>query len=199
MILTGNEDLRVVKTITGIKRSFEELVCEKDYRAISVRELCDRAQVNKKTFYHYYGSLDELLAEVQAELIDGFLARIDGYALPDDLAAVNREFFLYAERQGRVFERITCSASYVDIRDGMMARVNALGWSGSPRFLALDEFARRVLVDVVNDVTLTAYRRWVAGGKREPLGQVIDLVNTLQLGGVRALFADGAARVDLHP
>ena len=30
MILTGNEDLRVVKTISGIKRAFEELICEMD-------------------------------------------------------------------------------------------------------------------------------------------------------------------------
>ena len=53
MILTGNEDLRVKKTITGIKTAFEALICEKEYDRITVKELCDRAQVNKKTFYHY--------------------------------------------------------------------------------------------------------------------------------------------------
>ena len=31
MILQGHEDLRVVKTIEGIKSAFEELICEKDY------------------------------------------------------------------------------------------------------------------------------------------------------------------------
>ena len=62
MILTGNEDLRVKKTITGIKTAFESLICEKEYDRITVKELCDRAQVNKKTFYHYYETLDALLA-----------------------------------------------------------------------------------------------------------------------------------------
>ncbi|MDO4846012.1 MAG: helix-turn-helix domain-containing protein, partial [Oscillospiraceae bacterium] len=61
MILTGNEDLRVVKTIAAIKRAFDELICEKDFERITVKELCERAQINKKTFYHYYSSLDELL------------------------------------------------------------------------------------------------------------------------------------------
>lgn len=69
MILQGNEDLRVVKTIDGIKRAFEELICEKDYEKITVKELCDRARLNKKTFYHYYETLDALLAEFQMELI----------------------------------------------------------------------------------------------------------------------------------
>ena len=31
MLLTGHEDLRVKRTIESIKRSFEELICEKDY------------------------------------------------------------------------------------------------------------------------------------------------------------------------
>lgn len=35
MILTGNEDLRVVKTIEGIKAAFEKLICEKYYERIT--------------------------------------------------------------------------------------------------------------------------------------------------------------------
>ena len=41
MILTGNEDLRVVKTIEGIKAAFEELICEKDYERITVEEVIE--------------------------------------------------------------------------------------------------------------------------------------------------------------
>ena len=63
MILKGHEDLRVVKTIEGIKAAFEDLICEKEYERITVKELCDRARINKKTFYHYYETLDALLAE----------------------------------------------------------------------------------------------------------------------------------------
>ena len=73
MILTGHEDLRVVKTIEGIKTAFEELICEKDYETITVKELCDRSRINKKTFYHYYETLDALLAELQLELSAGYI------------------------------------------------------------------------------------------------------------------------------
>ena len=79
MILQGNEDLRVVKTIEGIKSAFESLICEKDYDRIRVKELCERARINKKTFYHYYETLDALLAEMQVELSTGFIDRIVEY------------------------------------------------------------------------------------------------------------------------
>ena len=65
MILTGSEDLRVIKTIEAIKSSFEALICEKEYEKITVKELCDRARINKKTFYNYYPTLDDLLSEMQ--------------------------------------------------------------------------------------------------------------------------------------
>lgn len=47
MTLTGNEDLRVIKTIEGIKSAFEALICEKDYEEITVKELCERAYQQK--------------------------------------------------------------------------------------------------------------------------------------------------------
>ena len=111
MILQGNEDLRVRKTIQGVKSAFEALICEKDYEKITVKELCDKAQINKKTFYHYYETLDTLLAELQSELAEGYLKRIKGYALPDDLDKVNREFFLYSAEHGLAYEKITCSGA----------------------------------------------------------------------------------------
>lgn len=52
MLINGTEDLRVQKTIVSIKENFEALICEKDYHEITVTELCARAKINKKTFYH---------------------------------------------------------------------------------------------------------------------------------------------------
>ena len=35
MILQGNEDLRIRKTIQGIKSAFEELICDKEYHPMN--------------------------------------------------------------------------------------------------------------------------------------------------------------------
>ncbi len=70
MILSGNEDLRVQKTIEAICAAFEKLLLEKDYDKISVTELCKLARISKKTFYVYYEDLDSLLEEMQKKLSD---------------------------------------------------------------------------------------------------------------------------------
>ncbi len=189
MILQGNEDLRVRKTIRGIKSAFEALICEKDYEKITVKDLCDRAQINKKTFYHYYETLDALLAELQGELAEDYLNRIKGYALPEDLDKVNREFLLYSAAQGLAYEKITCSGAYHAIRDEMIAGVTDAGWSGSKKYQQLPDYQKQLLMSFVNNAVLTAYRLWVEDGKTIPLDEVIEQTNRLVLGGVNGFFA----------
>lgn len=188
MILQGNEDLRVVKTIEGVKRAFEELICEKDYEKITVKELCDRARLNKKTFYHYYETLDALLAELQMELSAGFLERIKDYELPKDLDKVNREFFLFSAEQGLAYEKITCSVTYHSIRDEMVGDVNDEGWGKSKKYQNLSEFEKNLLMGFINNAVLTAYRQWVEDGKATPLEEVIEMTNRIVLGGVNGFF-----------
>ena len=188
MILKGNEDLRVVKTIKGIKSAFESLICEKDYNKITVKELCDRASINKKTFYHYYETLDALLAEMQAEMSAEYIERIKGYDLPDDLDKVNREFFLYSAEQSLAYEKITCSGTYHSIRDEMVKEVNDAGWGRSGKYQKLSDFEQRLVIGFVNNAVLDAYRQWIEDAKAVPLEEVIDLTNRLVLGGVQGFF-----------
>ena len=188
MILTGNEDLRIVKTIEGIKTAFEELICEKDYEKITVKELCERARINKKTFYHYYETLDALLAEMQVEMSTVYIERIKDYNLPDDLDKINHEFFVFSAEQGLAYEKITCSRTYHSIRDEMVKKVTDAGWGKSKKYQKLSDYEKRLLMDFINNAVLTAYREWIEDGKKLPLDEVIAVTNRIVLGGVNGFF-----------
>lgn len=188
MILTGHEDLRVIKTIESIKENFQDLICEKPYEKITVKELCDRARINKKTFYHYYETLDALLLEMQQEMSRDFIDRVKGYKLPQDLDQVNREFFRYSVEQGEAYEKITLNAGWQGARNQMIDKVNEASWSSSPQYKRLSDFEKGLLMDFVNGSTLAAYRRWVESGKKIPVDEVVDTLNRLQLGGVKEFF-----------
>ena len=188
MLLTGNEDLRVRRTIEAIKKAFEELICETDYEKIKVTELCQRAMINKKTFYVYYPTLDDLLAEMQLEMSSGYIERVKNFKLPDELDKVNREFFLFSEEQGLAYEKITCAGSYNYIRQQMINKVMDATWHKSKRFKALDEHSRSLLVNYINTVSIGSYRQWVADGKKIPLEEMIELANKMICGGVNGFF-----------
>ena len=189
MRLTGNEDLRVRKTITAIKKAFEELICEKDYERIRVSELCARSMINKKTFYHYYSSLDALLAELQEEMSAEYVELVRGYRLPEDLQKVNRAFFEYSVSRGLAYERITCSTgSYRSIRQGMIDRVTEQTWGKSAAFLALSPIERSMILAYIGSVCVGCYRGWVNDGKRLPLEDIIAFSGKLLCGGLDSVF-----------
>ena len=189
MQLTGKEDLRVQKTISALKKAFEELICEKDYDSIKVTELCQRSMINKKTFYHYYPSLDDLLAEMQAELSEAYLERVKDCKLPRDAAKVNREFFAYSAEQGLAYEKITCATgAYSQTRQEMIDRVIAETWGESETFRALNPSQQRMVLNFISTVSVGCYREWVADGKQMPLEEVIQLSTTLMCGGLDRFF-----------
>ncbi|WP_251946953.1 TetR/AcrR family transcriptional regulator [Levilactobacillus brevis] len=180
------QDLRVQRTINSIYDAFEQLICEKDYQKITVTELARRAQVNKKTFYRYYPTLDDLLIELQARYSQAYLKEISDLQYPRDLAKSVATFFTYSASQGEAYDRITtCSVgSYVGIRQQMINEVMNKTWGQSREFNQLEDWKKRILLDFVEQTGLKVYMTWVKNGKVEPLEVVIDAATDLMQGGV---------------
>ena len=90
-------DLRIQRTKDSIRKTFEEMICEMDYEQISIKELAQRARINRKTFYLHYNTLDDLLREIQNEMAQNFIKRTQGLERPRDMDKITREFFLCSE------------------------------------------------------------------------------------------------------
>lgn len=52
-----------------LKDALIELLKDKTIYKISIRELCEAANINRTTFYKYYGSQFDLLAEIENDLL----------------------------------------------------------------------------------------------------------------------------------
>ncbi|MFV0400034.1 MAG: TetR/AcrR family transcriptional regulator [Oscillospiraceae bacterium] len=95
------EDRRVRLTKRMLKESLLELLHGgADIHKISVRELCERADINRSTFYKYYGSQYDLLKEMeddwfgQIEQNIGDSTALDSFHLQDVLNYVNENLEL---------------------------------------------------------------------------------------------------------
>ncbi|MDE7326245.1 MAG: TetR/AcrR family transcriptional regulator [Lachnospiraceae bacterium] len=188
MLINGSEDLRVQKTMDAIKKAFEEMICEMDYNKITVKELCERARINKKTFYRYYSVLDDLLAELQGVMIEEYLKRIKNFRIPEDLDKINREFFLYSAEKGAVYEKITCSGNYGYIRSRMINNVMNSTWKSSAWLKLLEPPKQNILLHFIQTSTVEMYSQWVADGKKIPLEEMIKISNQLLCTGVNGFI-----------
>ena len=64
------QDARVRYTKMMIRSSFIELLREKPVAKISVTELCERAGINRATFYAHYADPSDLLRSIEDEILN---------------------------------------------------------------------------------------------------------------------------------
>lgn len=69
-------DIRIQKTQRAIKDAFLALRSQKPVEKITVKELCQRAQINKSTFYAHYEDIYALSDAMQADTIAFVLGTI---------------------------------------------------------------------------------------------------------------------------
>lgn len=62
-------DIRVKKTKRAIQKAFVALLREKPIEKITVKEIAERAEINKTTFYSHYETLDALTAEMERQTV----------------------------------------------------------------------------------------------------------------------------------
>lgn len=61
-------------TAARMDRAFLELIEKKSFEYITVKEICEKAGVNRSTFYLHYETIADLLEESAQQIIDEFVA-----------------------------------------------------------------------------------------------------------------------------
>ena len=67
-MIQDTQDRRVRRTRMRLQQAMLELLKEKDARSITVRELTQRADVNRGTFYAHYKDVFDLLDQMEQDL-----------------------------------------------------------------------------------------------------------------------------------
>ncbi len=84
VVMSENQRIRLTKTL--LKNALIRLLKEQNIYSISIRELCESAEINRSTFYKYYGSQFDLLTEMENDLIGIVTDSISKYPSEPELS-----------------------------------------------------------------------------------------------------------------
>ncbi|MEY9974731.1 AcrR family transcriptional regulator [Lysinibacillus sp. RC46] len=70
-------DRRIIRTKNEIKQAFFSLLSEKNFEAITVRDITERANINRGTFYLHYVDKYNLLEQYENEIFEKFNVILD--------------------------------------------------------------------------------------------------------------------------
>ena len=68
--MENRENLRVRQTRQRLSKALLEMLRDRSLRSVSIRELCQKAGINRTTFYHHYGSQYDLFEEICAQFLE---------------------------------------------------------------------------------------------------------------------------------
>lgn len=88
------EDRRTKYTKMVLKDSFLNLLENKDISRITVKEICEDADINRATFYSHYTDVYDLLKKIESEFLDN----VNVYLSQLDKKGKNVNDFILAEK-----------------------------------------------------------------------------------------------------
>lgn len=117
----NNQRTRLSKLL--FKNALMDLLKEKGSVAkISVRELCDRAELNRSTFYAHYNEPKDLLYEIETELLDATEEHLKKIGEENDAGAHKYilSFLQYIRQNDKQFRTLLIDTADPDFRSRFM-------------------------------------------------------------------------------
>jgi len=133
----NKNDLRYKKTEIAIKEAYLALK-NNTAKPIKVTELCEKAMINKTTFYTHYETIDALKKQVCQEYTAGILDRCPHIEqmLTDTKAFVNSTYNLFLKNQKMFFKLYenNVNALVDDIESELLKKFSDIGVSEDTEF-----------------------------------------------------------------
>ena len=178
MNVKDNQRTRLSKKL--FQNALLELMEEKGgVEKISVRELCERAQLNRSTFYAHYAEPREVLLEAEEEILTETSEHIRkiGAEKKGGGAEYLSSFFRYIRENGRTFRVLLVTAADPEFKGRFMQ-------------LSLLQLFRHLRLDVEPDKQQLVYSyllngsfgiitQWIRSDYATPIPEIVDLLLTL--------------------
>lgn len=184
-------DPRVERTQRAIKDAFRELVCEKDAGRITVKEITERAGINRKTFYLHFETIETLYSSVLDDIMTTFFEERETTPdKPKDLWGHAQRFFLFLTEQPLSTELLICSSSMYDDfgKKLYLDQMNRYRSAGDNPFAWLPEDKMELVLNFIRSTALDFYRQWVKGGKTVDPHEAAGLLSELTCHGAEGLM-----------
>ena len=185
---TENADLRVKKTQATIKKAFKEMIMEMSPSEIQVKELAERAQIHRKTFYLHYSCIEALFEDMIQDIATAYYEKIDVIPADMPMTEVNRVFFEYFSSAEPYVERLMCAPEYQEFFDKSL-RVILMQHNRARHnpYAYLPQEEQNIINIFLTKSSNNMYRQWAADGKKIPLERIIELTGELLTHGTHEL------------
>jgi AcrR family transcriptional regulator len=182
------EDKRVQRTKKAIKNAFLKILADKELEKISVKEIAECAEVDRKTIYNYYNGVYEILDDLENELAQDFEKAIENFDF-----TVREVQDIFVELAKLLKQRLDIYALLMRIDNSRLVSKFVVYLKEKigqviGRVSVFSAEKIEVAAEYVTSGMYMAYKHWFNSDRKQPLEEFTLDVSRLVMGGLPSYF-----------
>ena len=184
-------DKRVMKTKRAIHSAMTRLLSVKPIEEITVTELSNAAEINRKTFYSYYNSVYMVAEEMEDEIVERFedtLRKIDFETLLQDPQTTFNTLARIIASDLDFYETILTNRNQVyflqKIITSLKERIMALYFDRNSKDFELQEY----MLEYIISGLVSVYQKWFKSGRKTDMEEFSKYISMLAVNGVKSIL-----------
>lgn len=182
-------DRRVIKTKRAIRSAFAELLAEKEISAITIKEIADRADINRKTFYHYYAGVHQVMDEIENEIVSAFEADLTDFDFRRDIQEPKQMFsklsgMIHGDQE--LYDHLFRAENNSHLLDKVTQLLREKTVACLRGKYAVDPVVLQVIADYTISGATAVYRSWLHRDYQASQEELAGILGELMANGIKA-------------
>jgi len=183
-------DRRTIRTHKLIRKAYFDLIREKHSIKVSISEIARRADIDRKTFYLHFGSVEEVLNEYIEERFDHVIAQMerdDNFSDPFNVEYLLNLVDSTQSDEVEFLKLISKSDAYDVFWNKVREKLTEMAVELYSEITDLAEEEIRVIADFFGFGALNVYRGWLRGDYDISLQELAEIVSDVAHNGLNKL------------
>lgn len=183
------QDRRVARTKRAIRNSFVKLLAEKDIEKITVKEIADGADVDRKTVYNYYSGVYDVLDELENELVQTFEKPMWEFEFnPAETQDIFRSLVKVLNENFELYELLMRIDSNSHLISKLVVYLRAKIRQVIERYEMIPSSKAEIAAEYVTSGIFSAYRYWFNSDRKQTLESFTEDVAIIVMEGLPKYF-----------
>lgn len=185
-------DRRVEKTKHAIKEAYFGILMEGRGKKLTITEIARRANIDRKTFYLHYGSVEDIIREFTKEKVEEIVRSLkevivfeDSFRIKQVFERLNKAVYENLE----VFEFLSKNKEYDYFIEQMRKMLVQIVVESGGKYFSMQENELKFYAEFFVSGIISAYTFWLSTGMPISIDEMSDNVSIAAMQGLKGILA----------
>ena len=185
-------DRRVLKTKRAIRNAFAKLMAEKDINDITIMELAETADINRKTFYNYYSGVYQVVEDIEHDILSSYAELLGGVEFREYMDAPVSLFNRFSQlinMDPEFFGYLLTMNGNISLITRIMRLLQEKTCEVMVAQREVEAYKADIVIDFVLSGMLSVYQHWFSSDRSVPAEEVSQIISTMSFGGINGVLS----------